>query len=339
MCFSGRDPSEVCRMLDDDLTGYMELSTSVHQPKIDKLIADMKLHFVAPPMPDIDIGKMLSGLKCQESCKNKKLMENIANVFKSKDPAPIKKPANTPSVTPSVTSNPKHDSDDEIVFDLKLNRIKNLTDKPVINEPSTSSFMQPPLRVPEIKTKLPDFHKDRIKPSKFVHTYTTITSVKRKPEDDFTEVEKRPHLATDSTESNNYAPQKKFDFKTGNEELLLQNQMRHGVQNAGGAQGGNAMRKTLGGRRNVLSKFVPPVQNTNAQNTIASNSTNASNENRNNGFISNLNSNPMPGSAVDENVNARLKNIEPRMIELISNEIMNHFAPVGRLKHFNKSHH
>lgn len=64
--------------------------------------------------------------------------------------------------------------------------------------------------------------------------------------------------------------------------------------------------KTLGTRRSVHSKFIPPITPINSVNEETYGSTNETDE--------------------------RLKNIDPKMIELIRNEIMDAASTVGELK-------
>lgn len=123
-------------------------------------------------------------------------------------------------------------------------------------------------------------------------------------------------------------------FKTAGHELKISNQKKFGNNNGVGrashyddnerrlssmnrrtdfGRGGNdrniqfqpqsVIKKSLGGKRSVTSKFVPPVRNNSEEDDYRSKEEMMSVD---------------PESELDE----RLKNIEPRMIELIKNEIM-----------------
>lgn len=311
--------------MEDELPQYIGESTPVYEAKMDKMIADLKLD-IKPIIlkPRTDVSKILKSMKCQGRCKNDILLEDFQKMLKmDKSDPPKHVPSGIPNPVPIQPRtfekiNEKHSS-----FDSKIHSNKHFIDDALssnhnnsINEPSTSVG-------DECKTKLPNFYKERCKPSLFgVNTYKSFTSVKRKPEDDFSEVDKRPHLLP----SNDTEPQKKFDYMTGHQMLQQQYQNKYGNANVNqnnntGPQNNGAMRRTLGGRRTVNSKFVLPVQNDTNQNS-APNS--ASNSSRNDGCSSSAD------PVLDENLNPRLKNVDPKMIEQIKNEIMSNFSPVGR---------
>ncbi|CAH1972664.1 unnamed protein product [Acanthoscelides obtectus] len=98
-------------------------------------------------------------------------------------------------------------------------------------------------------------------------------------------------------------------FKTARDELTIQNMKKYG--NPGNSQAtcssGMGQKRKLGARRNINSKFVSPLlSNSESQDEIKSNEW---------------------SSTTDE----RLKNIEPKMVELIKSEIMD----VGPSIHWN----
>jgi len=93
-------------------------------------------------------------------------------------------------------------------------------------------------------------------------------------------------------------------FRTAKEQLIVDQQKK----NSGGNLGNNygTRPKSLGARRGLNSPFIPPIKPSEAKPC----------ENE-------------PTGASDRNSNdERLKNIEPKMIELIENEIMDHGPPV-----------
>lgn len=96
-------------------------------------------------------------------------------------------------------------------------------------------------------------------------------------------------------------------FKTARDELTIQNQKKYGnsKQPSYGVQ-----KKSLGSRRGVQSKFIPPVRNSEEFTSSTKNSQNSQN------------------SDEEVIVDERLKNIEPRMVELIRSEIMDSSAPI-----------
>lgn len=288
---------------------------------MDKMIADLKLD-IKPIIlkPRADVRKILKSMKCQGRCKNDILLEDFQKMLKIDKSNPPKQVPNViPNPVPNQPQTFEKTNEKYSLFDSQFHYNKNLTDcAPYtshnnINEPSTSGAA-------ECKAKLPNFHKERCKPSLFgVNTYKSFTSVKRKPEEDFCEVNKRPYLLP----SNDAEPQKTFEFMTSHELLQQQYQNKHGNMNKNpnnhtGSQNNSAMRRTLGGRRTVNSKFVLPVQNGTNSNYSASDSSG------NGGYLSS--SDPV----LDENSNPRLKNVDPKMIEQIKNEIMSDFSSVGR---------
>lgn len=126
-------------------------------------------------------------------------------------------------------------------------------------------------------------------------------------------------------------------FKTAREKLLIDQQKKFGRNRGGGGGGASTSgssggqtassnygtsKRSLGARRGLNSKFVPPVIN-------------RDDEDSDNGGIlvqkalgsaggSSRKSNNDPQEPVDE----RLKNIDPKMIELVTNEIMDHGPPM-----------
>ncbi|KAK9501494.1 hypothetical protein O3M35_012209 [Rhynocoris fuscipes] len=113
----------------------------------------------------------------------------------------------------------------------------------------------------------------------------------------------------------------KFDFKTAGQQLV-ENQKKFGnmnsrsdsIQNNSGTATGynpaNVLKKSLGGKRGVSTKFVPPMKSNSQEERYGSG-----------GGMSD-------GSQNYEEEDERLKNIEPRMIELIKSEIMDSGAKV-----------
>lgn len=101
-------------------------------------------------------------------------------------------------------------------------------------------------------------------------------------------------------------------FRTAKEQLIVDQQKK----NSGGNLGNNygTRPKSLGARRGLNSPFIPPIKPSEAK-PCENEPTGASDRNSN-------------GSDPEKFVDERLKNIEPKMIELIENEIMDHGPPV-----------
>ncbi|XP_049808507.1 fidgetin-like protein 1 [Schistocerca nitens] len=106
-------------------------------------------------------------------------------------------------------------------------------------------------------------------------------------------------------------------FHTAREELSLQNQKKWGSGRCGGASSMEqqpsyaygAQKRSLGTRRGVMNKFIPPIRNEEGD-MLERHPRNDYNQ----------------GMVQEED--ERLKNIDPKMIELIRNEIMDCGAPI-----------
>ncbi len=139
-----------------------------------------------------------------------------------------------------------------------------------------------------------------------------------------------PLFAFDRTKKSSEPPNTNRDnnsFITAREELLRRQALK-GVQNVNQPRPTNESNpplfaygkstKTLGLCRSVHSKFVPPI-------TPVTSSNNMPPQQQQSGANN--------GSDVND-IDPRLKNIEPKMIELIQNEIMHQSSSVGRWKKF-----
>lgn len=124
------------------------------------------------------------------------------------------------------------------------------------------------------------------------------------------------------------------DFRTGAEELRIRYEKKYGNPTSNGHQDHQPQqltlmsygvsKKSLGSRRNVSSKFVPPVP---AVVAAAIPITAARHEHVN------RDSNESSGSSQDPlSDDERLRCIDPKMIEVIRNEIMHTFSKIGESK-------
>ncbi|XP_072042630.1 fidgetin-like protein 1 [Amphiura filiformis] len=114
-------------------------------------------------------------------------------------------------------------------------------------------------------------------------------------------------------------------FKTAKQQLAINNQKKHGSHGgAHGSHGGaprsssyGTNRKVLGTtRRGLNSKFVPPVMNRDED------------DNSSGMYGSRPSGKGNTAPTDEEDVDPRLKNIDPKMIELVNNEIMDHGPPI-----------
>ncbi|KAL1380119.1 hypothetical protein pipiens_003629 [Culex pipiens pipiens] len=109
-------------------------------------------------------------------------------------------------------------------------------------------------------------------------------------------------------------------FRTAKDELQIQNVKKYGTANPAGKTPlfAYGSKKSLGGRRTLGSKFVCPIRNDDEENKPPSRQQNGDNQCA------------ASGSSQEEleEVDERLRNIDPKMVELIRNEIMDRFSPV-----------
>uniref|UniRef100_A0A182IZ07 AAA+ ATPase domain-containing protein n=1 Tax=Anopheles atroparvus TaxID=41427 RepID=A0A182IZ07_ANOAO len=118
-------------------------------------------------------------------------------------------------------------------------------------------------------------------------------------------------------------------FRTAKDELQIQNLKKYGSSNPPGKAPLFAYgRKSLGGRRTLGSKFVCPVRSDNEERAMhrPGGSEGASNSSL---YRGNGNGQSSNEDSQEEEVDERLKNIDPKMIELIRSEIMDRFQPLS----------
>ncbi|EAT38889.1 AAEL009254-PA [Aedes aegypti] len=128
--------------------------------------------------------------------------------------------------------------------------------------------------------------------------------------------------AFNSRNNDNANEQPKTDennFRTAKDELQIQNIKKYGNANPPGKTPLFAYgKKSLGGRRTLGGKFVCPVRNegqdgTNRTGTITSPSSSRYSQ---------------EDKPEDEEIDERLRHIDPKMVELIRSEIMDRFTPL-----------
>lgn len=108
----------------------------------------------------------------------------------------------------------------------------------------------------------------------------------------------------DSPDNTTEERNKPTPFRTARDQFIINQQKKGGGPVSGANYGGG--KKSLGTRRGPTSKFVPPVLNRDSDQTDIPTSSNAQQAKPNQ----------------DEPIDERLKGIDPKMIELINNEIM-----------------
>ncbi|KAJ8318366.1 hypothetical protein KUTeg_003457 [Tegillarca granosa] len=147
---------------------------------------------------------------------------------------------------------------------------------------------------------------------------------------------KRP-LQQDNTDEWN-EPQKStgFDaFRTAKEQLNIDNQKKYGVGRGNVTTSSyGAVKKSLGTRRGPSSRFVPPVvrnKDEDDNGDVCINAVQKSIFGKNTSRTNTGGSGTSAGSGdvSEEPVDERLKGIEPKMIELVMNEVMDHGPNIG----------
>lgn len=110
-------------------------------------------------------------------------------------------------------------------------------------------------------------------------------------------------------------PAKSIDFRTAREQMVVNHQKKYERGGVGsGSTTTSVSRKCLGTRRGLNSKFVSPMNNRDQENYEGDGLTHSSSIKR-----------PVVGkNEENECVDGRLKGIDPKIIELIMNEIMDH---------------
>ncbi|KAL5018966.1 hypothetical protein ScPMuIL_004688 [Solemya velum] len=131
---------------------------------------------------------------------------------------------------------------------------------------------------------------------------------------------KRPHMeeGTDLPEEAAMGPPIGGCFRTAKQQLAIESQKkfsRDRGQVTTSSYTSRTVKKSLGTRRGPSSAFVPPVINRDDESSVTMNAVQRSVVGR---------QSTSGGGRDDEPVDERLKGIEPKMIELISNEIMDH---------------
>lgn len=324
-------------MLHNDLNNYTKLSSKVVLNQFERLSKDLGLKF--DPLrwkPSIKLEKLSTANECNGNCQADAVSDkdiaaafNVASNNKSKE--------TSTSAFTHTTNNPKKATDtvqpygtnstnDVIKFDLNFKKSRKLNEPQTsyANTTNTPYYMQtgPSTSTGSTTTnQLPNFHKktystdnvSRVQPtSSWASSYRPTYGNKRKfPGDDNEDNYSSPYQPYGNKPPQSDEKNKtNFDFKTGQEELETQYDKKYGL----GTAAGPGAKKSLGGRRTIQSKFVSPL--TERVDELLASLRNTS---------SVLSSSTTTSGVTQDD---RLKNIEPKMIERIRNEIMDTFAPV-----------
>lgn len=285
-----------------------------------------------------NILKSMKSKKCEGVCKNDKLLDDLDTFFNSMK----KKPVLLPSSSKATVTNPNQtnkfnsnttttntrftvdESNGDLVFDTNFKRIGQNVQQPFQPLRDNQSTSQD-YRLPD--NNQPMFSDHQSSSYRPAETSTTSNSfnpyggggLKRKqlePANDFFKRSTNPmNREPEKSEPNSFIP--KNDFKSASEELVIQYNKKHGGGNqkemAYNTNPNGGLRRSLGGRRTVTNKFVPP---------FANQENNANHSNQTEEVSLSINGIDMS--------HPRLKNVDPKMAETISNEIMDQCDRVGK---------
>lgn len=342
------DNDTICKMLSDDLNEYAKEVAPVHVRKFEEMMKNLNIS-IKPgsvksslniPNPE----ELMKSKKCEGVCKNDVLFDELDKFFNSMKKRPtltVKKPVLKNGNGESGGSvKMQVDDTGDLVFDLNFKR-KRALDQNIPNSnqqfPAASTSANPwtnqNARNTDYSTSsllnrtssFPSYQSNNSKPAETVtsNTFNPYGGAKRKTENTsgnnfYKRSPNLPNREPERSDPNAFAP--KNDFITANEELNIQYNKKYG---GAGHQSDNmsynlnpsgGLRRSLGGRRTVANKFVPPFaqQDNNAERPMNANETNE-----------------ISGLDAYEASHPRLKNVEPKMIEAIMNEIIDQGDKVG----------
>lgn len=321
-------------VLHEDLAEYTKLSMKENSTGFDQFLTELGINIgssdwkcTMKEFDKYDVSRKDSKCECKEITDN-----SIAELFQASDISDTHTTEQIISLNPTVTiptriSQEKIEmndgaSNDIVTFDLQFKRIRNLTEQNSAissknrfcqSEPSTSKDAtaqnKPNIsQALNLRSHSPPNEASSAKTIANPWINRPFSNNKRKFEPNCDENERPAWQNSNRSYSLKDETVSELTFKTGFEELQSRYDKKYG--NGGSPSNSNqsyvAPKKSLGGRRTVQSKFVPPFAQQQQKQC----------ENINN------------GDQFDDNIDDRLKHIEPKMVELIRNEIMNRFSPV-----------
>lgn len=318
----------VCKMLSDDLDEYIHHSIPVQQRKFEDMLKELNINVEPGTLNsklENPVDRFPDTQKCEQTCQNDKLLTDLDDFFNSvnrrKTLPKTNQTDNSKCITPVCSSSSDSsksvkisvdESNGDLVFDTNFRR--NRDGRQYVPQ-TTASSNENRFAFPSV---VRDNRTTEHQPKLFDNHFAPTAPVKRRQDDVGNDIFKRPNYTT-RPEPNSYVPRN--DFISANEELTIQYNKKYG---GGNNQTDNNMpyntnpdgsiRRSLGGRRMVNNKFNPPYANQD------NNSNNASNPNQPENSLS-LNGIDMS--------HPRLKNVDPKMAETISNEIMDECDRVG----------
>lgn len=301
---------------------YTKQSAPVHEKKCEEMMK--KLNITLKPgtvQSSLNIpnpGELLKSKKCEGACKNDLLLEKMDKFFNLMKKRPTLT-VNKASPKPNQSVKMEIDDSGDLVFDMNLKRKRVLDQNTPNNQPyqgsstSDNQWFNNSARATNNQAP-PNYRTNNFKPIETVtsNKFNPHGGAKRRTDDaTLNNCYKRSSYSSkpepNVNEPNSFAV--KNDFITATDELNIQYNKKYGMNNqndniAYNVNPNGGLRRSLGGRRAVSHKFVPPFANQNND-------------------TANLNE-PNENFGLDEieMSHPRLKNVDPKMIEAIMNEII-----------------
>lgn len=329
-------------MLSDDLSEYAEQSAPILETEFDDMMKSLGIQIKpANIQPSVDVNKFLTAKKCGNVCKNDSLLDDLDKFFNSMKVKPKSIPPSAnqqsnvhrdailkPNNSNITNSNPVKISIDQsngdLVFETSFRR-KKIHDQNVAHQTSLPNVKDNNRTELQKQSVFPDRSRDNNFPPNgqnvFLKPTNIFSAAKRKSNEVGNNFVKRPNYVAQPETSAPNPFQMKNDFKSASEELADQYSKKYGTnpQNDNNPAynvhpNGGGLRKSLGGRRTINNKFVPPFAN--------------HEENAQSGSNAASSSESVAIHGMDMS-HPRLKNVDEKMIEIISNEIMERCDRVG----------
>lgn len=325
-------------MLSDDLDEYVAQSSAAQVSGFNDMMKSLGIKLNPTNVqPSVDANVILKSKKCEDVCKNDVFFDNLNKFFNSMKVQPKLMPAvNQQTFGRDLYSNPSNNhtnnnssvkisvdqSNGDYVFETNFRRKRDAGQNNQSAPYQSSIPHAKENRATENSSNFPGHSSDIFRQGQNTFSNSSNNfSAKRKINEVPNNFVKRSNYVSnaEANESNRFEPRN--HFKTASEELADQYSKKHGnnPQNdmAYNVHPNGGLRRSLGGRRTinpVNNKFVPPFAN--PDNSASTSDT--------------------PNEAVVVNgmdmSHPRLKNVDAKMIEIISNEIMDRCDRVGNLK-------
>lgn len=299
----------------------MKLSVPVYKAKFDQMLLKLNIKTPVTAQPKIDAKNVRNSSKCGDVCKNDELLDDLDKFFNSMKNSPKLIPSKPPN--PASVNRPTKISVDEsngdLVFETNF-RSRTVTNKNVDSWQPTPIVNRPNF-VPENRQTLPRCSTD---------CFNKFGANKRRLEESHSFANKRPACPLEPENRDTNMFERRNDFKTAAEELVIQHNRKHGGTHQNehisyNLNPSGGLRKSLGGRRTIVNN---PTSLLSSNHENRSSNSNQSGENDSDAQQANLEK-----IAASHNINPthpRLKNVDPKMIENVINEIVEQCDRIGK---------